>query len=241
MKRLPRLTWQEGMVLNQLFTDYTKVPEEMRGLIKPALRKNKKLVSRYLRKEEFDVYFACSLRSRDDFEYAERICREIEKKIPGIQIVMPANFALPSPRQKGDIERLLIKKSKCILLLDSGKDTWGRDVEAAEMMILYRKPALILVSDKPDGIHASRYQIFQKIHPKNVIGHPHQAWGMHVHKNIRGLVKCLRRILTKKIKTVEKIEDGGTNHYCRSCGSLICRSDVVWLEGGENCRLLQRY
>ena len=108
MKRLPRLTWQEGMVLNQLFTDYTKVDEGSRRLVVSALRKNDKLVSRYLRQEEFDVYFACSLRSREDFEHAERICREIE--------------------------------------------------------------------------------------------------------------------------TVAKKEDGGTNHYCRSCGSLICRSDVLWME-----------
>lgn len=230
MKKLPRLSWQEGMVLNQLFTDYTKVDEKSRKLVKPALRKNEKLISRYLRQKEFDVYFACSLRSQDDFEYAERICREIERKIPEIQIVMPANFAMRSSRQKGDIERLLIKRSKCILLLDSGKDTWGRDVEAAEMMILHRKPALILVSDESDGVHASRYRIFREIHPKNVIGSPHYAFGMHVHKNIRGLVKCLRRILLRKIETVAKEEDGGTNYYCCSCGSLICRSDVLWME-----------
>jgi hypothetical protein len=230
MKKLPRLTWQEGMVLNQLFTDYTKVPKELRKLIKPALKKNEKLISLYLHQPEFDVYFACSLRSKEDFEYAEKICREIETKIPGIQIVMPANFAMRSNRQKGDIERLLIKRSKCILLLDSGKDTWGRDVEAAEMMILHHKPALILVSDESDGVHASRYRIFKEIHPANVVGSPYQAVGMHVHKNIRGLVKCLRRILARKIETTEKIEDGGTNHYCRSCGSLVCRSDVVWFE-----------
>ena len=230
MKRLPRLTWQEGMVLNQLFTDYTKIPGEMRGLVKPALRKNKKLISLYLKQEEFDIYFACSLRSRDDFEYAEKICREIEKKIPGIKIIMPANFAMRSNRQKGDLERLFIQRSRCILLLDSGKDTWGRDVEAAEMMILWRKPALILVSDKSDGAHASRYRIFREIHPKNVIGHPYYALGMHVHKDFRGLIKCLRRILARKIETVEKIEDGGTNHYCCSCGSLICRSDVIWFD-----------
>ena len=232
MKKLPRLTWQEGMVLNQLFTDYTKVDEKSRKLVKPALRKNEKLVSRYLRQEEFDVYFAYSLRSQEDFEYAEKICREIEEKIPGIKIIMPANFAMESSRQKGDLERLFVQRSRCILLLDSGKDTWGRDVEAAEMMILHHKPALILVSDKSDGVHASRCRIFKEIHPANVIGHWHYARGMHVHKNIRGLIKCLRRILARKIETTEKIEDGGTNHYCRSCGSLICRSDVTWIKEG---------
>jgi hypothetical protein len=237
MKRLPRLTWREGMVLNQLFTDYTKIPKEMRKFVEPALRKNEKLVLRYLKQEEFDVYFACSLRSRDDFEHAERICREIEKKIPGIQIVMPANFAMRSSRQKGDIERLLISRSKCIFLLDSGKDTWGRDVEATEMMILHHQPALILVSDKSDGPYASRYRIFREIHPANVVGGPYHAAGMHVHKNIRGLVKCLRRILARKIETVQKFEDGGTNHYCRSCGSLICRSDVIWMERRKNERI----
>lgn len=230
MKKLARLTWQEGMVLNQLFTDYTKVPKELRKLIKPALKKNEKLISLYLRQSEFDVYFACSLRSKEDFEYAEEVCREIEAKIPGIQIIMPANFAMRSNRQKGDLERLFIQKSKCILLLDSGKDTWGRDVEAAEMMILHHKPALILVSDKSDGVYASRYRIFKEIHPKNVIGSPYRAVGMHVHKNISGLIRCLHRILKCQVETVQKIEDGGINHYCLSCGSLIYRSDVVWME-----------
>lgn len=234
MKRLPRLTWQEGMALNQLFTDYTKVSEELRPLIKPALKKNEKLIALYLRRAEFDVYFACSLRSKDDFEYAEKVCREIERKIPGIKIVMPANFAMRSSRQKGDLERLFVQRAKCILLLDSGKDTWGRDVEAAEMTILYGKPALILVSDKSDGIHASRYRIFREIHPKNVIGHWHYARGMHVHKNIRGLIKCLHRILAREVETTEKNEDGGVNHYCRSCGSLICRSDITWIKEGQD-------
>ncbi|MDP1629492.1 MAG: hypothetical protein Q8L57_02630 [bacterium] len=232
MKKLPRLTWEEGMVLNQLFTDYTKVSKEMQSLIKPALAKNKKLVRLYLRQKEFDVYFACSLRSKEDFECAEKVCREIEKKVPGIKIVMPANFAMKSSRQKGDLERLFVQRSKCIFLLDSGKDTWGRDVEAAEMMISNHKPALILVGDKSDGVHASRFRIFKEIHPANVIGSPHYAVGMHVHKNIRGMVKCLRRILAKKIEMTEKTEDGGTNYYCRFCGSLICRSNITWIKEG---------
>ncbi len=129
MKRLPRLTWQEGMVLNHLFADYAKIPKEPRELIKPAL---------------------------------------------------------------------------------------------------------ILVGDESDGVHASRFRIFREIHPANVVGSPHYAMGTHVRKTVKGLVKCLRRILSRKIETVVKEEDGGTNHYCRSCGSLVCRSDVVWMERREN-------
>ncbi len=230
MKRLPRLSWEEGMVLNQLYTDYTKVPEKMNRLVRRAEIKNQRLIALYLKIKEFDLYFACSLRSQEDFEKAESVCRALENKIPGIKIVMPANFAVKSSRQKGDIERWLIEKSKCIFLFDSGKDTWGRDVETAEMMILYGKPGLILVSDKGDGIHASRYRIFKEIHPANVIGHWHYARGMHVVKDIRGAVRCLRRILAHKVETMEKIEDGGTNTYCRTCGSLIGRSDITWIK-----------
>ena len=225
---LPRLTWEEGLVLNQLYTDYTKVPEELEHLIPEAEKKNEELLHLYLSQKEFDIYFAASQRDIKDYEEAEKICRILEQIDKNIKIIRPASFAMKSNRQKGDLERLFLERSKCAFLLDMGKDTWGRNVEAAEMLLLHKKPVVILVSDTPIGKYASKYQIFKTIHPKNVIGKINDAWGMHVTKSTEEAVNCIKAILNNSVETKTVTEDGAKNVYCLGCGSLLRRHDITW-------------
>lgn len=232
MKTLPRLTWEEGFILNQLYTDYTKVPGKMKHLIDPTKAKNEKIFKLYLAQKEFDIYFATSLRSKEDFEKSEMICQALEKLDSNLKIIMPLSFFVPkgSTLRKGDLERLFLQRSKMTFLYDSGKDTWGRDTEAAEMLLVYRKPVVILVSDKSDGTHASRYRIFKEIHPKNVIGSFNDARGMHVVKSLEDATRCVRNILNNSVKARREVKDGGLNEYCLNCGSLLRRSKIDWIQ-----------
>ena len=228
---LPRLTWKEGLILNRLHTGYAEVPDDMKHLIEPTKKKNKEISKLYFAQKEFDIYFATSLRSRKDFEKAEEICQALEELNNSLRIIMPSSFFVPegSPLRKGDAERCFLQRSKMAFLYDSGKDTWGRDAEAAEMLLIHKRPVVILVSDKSDGIHASRYRVFKEIHPKNMVGSFSDAYGMHVVKSLKDANRCIKHILNNSVKTRKETKDGGLNEYCRTCGSLLRRYNVSWI------------
>jgi len=229
---LDRLSPEEGFLLNRFFTGVQKdfSPEELEK-IQSLQAKNATMVDSYLGELDFDVYFASSIRKKENWFEAERICQKLEKAL-NAKIVMPSSFFVESGsvEQKGDIERWLIEKAKCVFVLAGQSDTWGKDAETLEALLFYKKPAVMLASDESDGSFPSRYKIAHDVHPKKVVGNWFLGLGLHIVKTEEEAIECLRRILTNTTLTVIKGRDGAFEERCLKCNSLLRRSDPSWLK-----------
>lgn len=111
---------------------------------------------------DLDVYIATSMRARSDFremaDFCETVFGDPQLQSLKLRYFDPTLSAAENHEDKGLIECLMVKRAKVLVLNAGGRDSYGKDAEAA-MALSLGKPVIIFANDE------SRSSLFREVHP----------------------------------------------------------------------------
>jgi hypothetical protein len=112
--------------------------------------------------EELDVYVATSMRDRKDFREMATFCEQVfttpELQALKVRHFDPTMSAAAGHEDKGLIECLMVKCAKILIYFAGGKDSYGKDAEAA-MALSQGKPVIFFCGEE------QRERFYRDIHP----------------------------------------------------------------------------
>ncbi len=142
---------------------------------------------------DLDIYVATSMRTKDDFLYMAKNCKQIfndpSLKEFYLRYFDPTMSASDGHEDKGIIECLMVQCVKVLIYSSGDKDSYGKDVEAA-MALSSGKPVIFYC---PDEI---RHKLSKDIHPltKIINFKTGVANGAMVAKNIPEVIELVKRL-----------------------------------------------
>lgn len=232
--QIPYLAGREGYIVNQTYANRKIRIETTKKEIQNIKRKAHDVVDYYLRNNIcFDLFLATSFGELKDFEKAELILKEIQKKLPNLKIFSPALCGIlqnASPEdmanEKGDIERWVMMNCRAFWGTEIEIGAWGKYSEAT-LSLLEHKPAIFVMKE-------SKLKIFKERHPIKLVGHPMASHGYHAVTNLDDGILCLKSELEGDIKLkrylcINNHAVRSENFRCQHCGSTIKRS-ATWLK-----------
>ena len=111
---------------------------------------------------DLDVYIATSMRNRVDFremaDFCETIFANDQLKALKLRYFDPTLSAAENHEDKGIVECLMVKCAKALVLNAGGRDSYGKDAEAA-MALSLGKPVIIFADEE------FRSSFFRDVHP----------------------------------------------------------------------------
>jgi hypothetical protein len=112
--------------------------------------------------EELDVYVATSMRTRDDFREIATFCEEVfgSARLQELKVRYfdPTMSAAAGHEDKGLIECLMVKSAKMLIYFAGGKESYGKDAEAA-MALSQGKPVIFYCDEE------QRRRFYRDVHP----------------------------------------------------------------------------
>jgi hypothetical protein len=112
--------------------------------------------------EELDAYVATSMRNRDDFREMAAFCDRVfgDQRLEELKVRYfdPTTSAASGHEDKGLIECLMVKCAKMLIYFAGGRDSWGKDAEAA-MALSQGKPVIFYCSEE------QRERFYRDVHP----------------------------------------------------------------------------
>jgi hypothetical protein len=112
--------------------------------------------------EELDVYVATSMRDRKDFREMANFCEHVfaadDLQALKVRYFDPTTSAAEGHEDKGLIECLMVKCAKILIYFAGGRDSYGKDAEAA-MALSQGKPVIFYCSEE------QRERFYRDVHP----------------------------------------------------------------------------
>ena len=138
---------------------YVRVARDFLAARKMALENTAKYLSLV---NDLDVYVATSMRSREDFrdmaDVCEKIFRDARIKPLHLRFFDPTLSAAEGHQDKGLIECLMVKCARVLIYCAGGKESYGKDAEAA-MALSLGKPVIFYCSKE------DRARFYKDVHP----------------------------------------------------------------------------
>lgn len=122
---------------------------------------------KYLAMDPVDVYIAASMRKLKDFEEADRFIASVfesERLEPlKLRYFNPLVAYLDDPVEKGLMESLMLKKASVMIYLVGRRESFGKDVELASMLV-QGKPVIVYTPNRKKAKllrerHPLRFQV----------------------------------------------------------------------------------
>lgn len=111
---------------------------------------------------DLDVYVATSMRTREDFRNMASVCEKVfsDDRLHNLQLRYfdPTLSAASGHEDKGLIECLMVKSAKALVYCAGGKDSYGKDAEAA-MALSLGKPVIFYCDEE------QRSRFYRDVHP----------------------------------------------------------------------------
>ncbi|WNZ28262.1 MAG: hypothetical protein IAX21_06160 [Candidatus Bathyarchaeota archaeon] len=143
-----------------------KLEQNRRLTVKTALE-NTKI---YLTWDYLDVYFATSMRNKWEFEdtwdFTKEVFENDDLKNLHVRYFDPTQSKCNNPREKGLVEGLMLKRSKCTIYLAQENDTMGKDSELAATLA-QGKPVIAYVPRIDVKNHSTKIKKYPLIYFKN--------------------------------------------------------------------------
>lgn len=149
--------------------------------------------------EELDVYVATSMRDRQDFRDIATFCEQVfakpELEALKVRYFDPTTSAASGHEDKGLIECLMVNCAKILIYFAGGKDSCGKDVEAA-MALSQGKPVIFYCSEE------QRERFYRDVHPLSrlIDFRTGVAVGAIVTSSVDQVSELVARVLTNRMK-----------------------------------------
>jgi len=149
------------------------------GVIEELRQKGKENTYAYLSCKNIDIYFATSMRTREDFELNYTFMNNLlnHDKLRDLRLVYfdPTQSYIEDRIQKGLVECLMIKRAKVTVYNAQESETFGKVAEAS-LTIAYGKPVIIYVPriledvsiDSPTNEHLNKIRELYDLLDKSI-------------------------------------------------------------------------
>lgn len=171
--------------------------------------------------EELDSYVATSMRTREDFREMAAFCDEVfgddRLKMLKVRYFDPTTSAAAGHEDKGLIECLMVKCAKMLIYFAGGRDSYGKDAEAA-MALSQGKPVIFYCSQE------QRERFYRDVHPLSrlIDFRTGVAVGAIVTSDVAEVSELVTRVLTNRMEyEVEQPRSGYLRLRERLTGSVV--------------------